>query len=166
MPYPSSPVLTSNSLEHVAADVVRPSSYELARAVPAWEPPRITPGERRMEWARVWGSVADIDLVDPWGPAVVTLAAAPPSMLVLGLWPGLLIHLLMAIAIPLGLVGVRRVAGKTARRCSTPVRLAVAHAILALGCVPAGAIAVAFPGRSSSLSEGLWLTGCRPFVVS
>jgi signal transduction histidine kinase len=161
----SSPLLTMSSLEHVVADVVRPLSYELAAALPAWQPPEQQGVRRRLEWSRVWGSVADVGLIDPWGPALVALIAAPSSMLMIGFWQGLLLHFCLAAATLAGLTLIRSLAGTVGRARATAVRLVFAYILLSLACVPAAAIAFAFPGPSPGVIRGLWLVVVLPLVA-
>lgn len=158
-------LLAVDSLQHLASDVVRPLSHDLAATVPVWQPPEPPDAGQRLDWSRVWGSVADPGQLDPWGPAAVTLVAAPPSMIVMGFWSGLLLHLVLAAAVALGLTVVRRTTGGRFQQLPTPLRLAVVYGLAVIGCIPAGAIVVWTPGPSSSMAEAAWIMLVLPLVA-
>lgn len=160
----STALLAADTLEQLASEVVRPLSHELAAAAPVWEPPAPPQGRPRLDWSRVWGTVADTDLLDAWGPALVMLLITPASMLIGGFWRGLALHLLAATVIVLGLSLVRRLSG-LARGRRTPIRLLVSYALLVLGCIPAALVAIAFPEPPSNADEVVWVLIILPLVA-
>jgi signal transduction histidine kinase len=157
----SSLMLTADSLERLVEDVVRPLSHELAASVPTWEPPYVAV-RQPLDWSRVWGTVADVKLLDPWALAIVVLLATPPSIVASGWRLGVTMHLLMAAATIVSVLAVRRVAGGRGRRLPTPIRLVMSYASLVVACVPAAAIAVTSPGQTSNAAEALWVLVVLP----
>lgn len=135
----TSPDVAIDSLEHMAAQVVRPLSHELAAAAPTWSPPESATLTRRLDWSEVWASIASPGSMNPLGPAVVTFVVTPSTVFAMGFWRSLLLHAVAAVLIYLGLWSLRRVVPVVAPRRSTPVRLALTTALLVLACVPAAA---------------------------
>lgn len=155
----------AESLERLANDVVRPLSHELAATLQLAEPPVLSDPQQHVDWTRVWGSVASVQALDPWGPAIAMLVITPSSMIVMGALPGLTMHILLAAAIAGGLVVVRSIAGGIASGRSTRLRFMAMYALLVLGCIPATVITALFPGPSTPLSELLWTVGMWPLVA-
>lgn len=135
----ASPEVVIDSLERMAADVVRPLSHELANAAPTWVPPEPETLTHRMDWSRVWGSIASPEAINPIGPALVVLAVTPSSVFALGISRGLLLHVVGAALIYLGLWALQRGVPVVAPQRSTPIRLVLTVALLVLACVPTAA---------------------------
>lgn len=133
----ASPEVAIDSLEHIAADVVRPLSHQLATAAPTWTPPETESLARHLDWSQVWAAIASPGAINPIGPALVVLAVTPSSVMALGLGRGLLLHVVAAALVYLGLWALQRTVPVLAPGRSTLVRLALTTALLLLACVPA-----------------------------
>jgi hypothetical protein len=146
----ASPVLAIDSLEQLAASVVRPLSHELASKTPTWDPPELSTVSQRLEWSKVWGTMASVGAINPWAPALFILILTPTSVIILGVKSGVLLHLVAACLVYVGLMLVRASCSGLAARQSTSIRMAVTTALLIVACVPAALATLLFPGTSSS----------------
>ena len=133
----AAPAAAIDSLERLAADVVRPLSHELAATTPTWSPPEPATLQRKLDWSEVWAAIASPGSISPLGPAVVTFLVTPSSVFALGLGQGLLLHAVAATLVYVGLWTLSRVITVVAPQRSTPVRLALTTALLVLACIPA-----------------------------
>lgn len=133
----ATPAAAIDSLERMAADVVRPLSHELAATTPTWSPPEPASLRRKLDWSEVWATIASPGSISPLGPAVVTFLVTPSSVFALGLGQGLLLHAVAATLVYAGLWTLSRATTVVAPQRSTPVRLALTTALLVLACVPA-----------------------------
>lgn len=133
----ASPDVAIDSLEHMAADIVRPLSHDLAAAAPSWSPPEPESLARRLDWSEVWSAIASPGSMNPLGPAVVTLIVTPSTAVAFGFSRGLLVHVCAAALIFVGLLSLRSAFPAVAPQRSTPQRLALTTALLVLACVPA-----------------------------
>ena len=133
----ATPAVAIDSLERMAADVVRPLSHELAATTPTWSPPEPESLQRKLDWSEVWAAIASPGSISPLGPAVLTLVATPSSVFALGLDQGLLLHAVGAILVYVGLWTLSRATTVVAPQRSTLVQLALTTALLVLACVPA-----------------------------
>lgn len=135
----TSPEVVIESLDHMAADVVRPLSHQLAAAAPTWTPPETESLTRRLDWSQVWASIASPGAINPIGPALVVLVVTPSSVFAMGVGPGLLLQVVAAGLVYLGLCVLRKGPPVVVPQRSTWVRLALTTVLLVLACVPAAA---------------------------
>lgn len=161
----SNPPLAAESLQQLTSDIVRPLSHQLAANAPEWRPPEPSTITRTLDWAKVWAAMASPASINPLGPAIVMLVAIPSSTLHMGIWAGILMHLVGAVLICIGLALLRRTAGQVADQQPTYIRLLVTFALMVVACAPA-AVAVWFlADDESSLVNATYVLLVMPIVA-
>lgn len=158
----ASPALAPEWLSHMTMTVVRPLSHELAAASPTWAPPEVRP--QKVDWSRVWGSACSISYIEPLGPALFILAAAPLSMIFMGV-SGLWLHLVAAVGVCAGLWLLRHFFAGVGAGRSTAVRMVLILALLTVACVPAAVMVWFFPSTTSPDVNALHLVLVVPLVA-
>lgn len=135
------------TLRHLAGDVIRPMSHELAQSVPSWQPESTTVEASRVSWRRVVQSLGERGHFLPITTSVILVIIYAPSALVLNrpFAVHILLALLISIAVSLFLANVVLDRVLPLRSLAWSGTLVVVAALLA-GTVSSIAAAIAIGG--------------------
>lgn len=161
----TAPPLAIDSLEQLAAGVVRPLSHELAVAMPTWEPPELSSIRHDVQWSRVWGSMASVSSVDPVGPTLITLLVLPTSILILGLPAALVLHGVAAVLVFCGLWILRTFGSVIPAPEATTWRFASTAGLLVVACTPAAVSAWFLSTSAAGLVNAMYLLIVTPIAA-